>query len=444
MSRYTFNYKTLKDIREKADSLGVSLPLSENVDILGQGFDVGGVPIHNRMGVAPMEGFDSNPDGTPSELARQRYLGYAKGGAGLVWFEAITIVPEGRSSQKQLFLTKETLPAFQRLLEEMKETCLKHNGFVPYLVMQANHSGRYSRPNPEGRWERIIAYHHPEMEKDGLLPDSCIATDDYLERLEEEFGVAAELSREAGFDAFDVKSCHGYLLGELASAYTRKGKYGGSFENRFRLLLNGVRSAQRAQTKEFTITARINIYDNFAYPYGFGMAKDGSLEPDYEEPIRLLKLLHEDLGMPFVNLTMGDPHVQPHISRPYNLDDKFTPPEDPLTGVARMYSGIGVVKRAVPGLKISASAPSYLRHFAPNLAAGAIEQGICDHVCFGRLAFANPNFPNDVIAQGGLKPNQACVGCSKCSALGRAGRNAGCVIRNPEPYLQWYRDMIQK
>ncbi len=61
-------------------------------------------------------------------------------------------------------------------------------------------------------------------------------TDDYLKALEEKFGEAALLAREAGFDAVDIKSCHGYLLAELTSAFTRPGAYGGSYENRTRLL----------------------------------------------------------------------------------------------------------------------------------------------------------------------------------------------------------------
>ena len=444
MNQYRFHYQSLQDIRDRLDQLGVALPLSEDAGVLKEGFSIGNATIPNRMGIAPMEGFDSSPDGTPSELACRRYLRYAKGGAGLIWFEAVTIVPEGRSSQKQLFLNRETLPAFQRLIDEMREEGLKKNGYAPYLVMQANHSGRYSRPNLEARWEPIIAYNHPIMEKDNPIDSSRIATDEYLESLEERFGEAAELCKKAGFDAFDIKSCHGYLLGELASAYERKGKYGGSFENRFRLMINATRSAQCAQTKNFSIVARINIYDNFAYPYGFGMAKDGSLTPDYEEPLKLVKLLHEELGMPFINLSMGDPHIHPHVTRPYNQDDKFTQPEDPLAGVARMYEGTATIKRANPGLIVSASAPSYLRQFAPNLAAGAVNAGVCDHVCFGRLSFANPDFANNIMQNGGLKNKNTCITCSKCSSLGRAGEKAGCVIRDPDPYLKWYRELKGK
>ena len=62
----------------------------------------------------------------------------------------------------------------------------------------------------------------------------------------------------------DIKSCHGYLLAELASAYNRPGEYGGSFENRFRLLKNGIRAAKVYEDDSFMVTARVGIYDGYA------------------------------------------------------------------------------------------------------------------------------------------------------------------------------------
>lgn len=444
MEDYKFNYKSLADINKKLQEYGKSLPLSEKTDILGTSCNCGTFHLENRLGVAPMEGMDSLPNGAPSDLTRQRYIEFAKGGAGLIWYEAVSIVPEGRSTLKQLLLTEETLPVYQRMNDEIKEAGMKANGFAPVLVMQANHSGRYSRPNADVTPEPIIAFHHPYHEKDKPVDSSRIATDDYLKSLEEKFGEAASLAKRAGFDAIDIKSCHGYLLAELAGAYTRPGEYGGSFENRFRLLLNAIRSAQVVQDKNFSVVSRLNIYDNYPYPYGFGMAKDGSLTPDYEEPIRLIHIMHDELKMPYINVTMGNPHAQPFITRPCLRDKKFAPPEDPILGVVRMFEGAAAVKKEFPDLILSASAPSYLRQFSPNLAAGAIEAGYCDHVCFGRMAFANPYFANDIIHGEGLTPRNVCVTCSKCSELLRGGKFNGCVVHNSEIYLPYYKELTNK
>src|SRR5699024_3682893 len=149
--------------------------------------------------------------------------------------------------------------------------------------------------------------------------DSCIVSDDYLRALEEKFGEAARLAKEAGFDAVDIKSCHGYLLAELSSAYTRPGPYGGSYENRNRLLKNGIAAAKAWEDDHFMVTARLGIYDGYAYPYGFGVSPESGLAPDLREPIRLVRELHDEYGLAMVDLTMGNPYATTHITRPFDF-----------------------------------------------------------------------------------------------------------------------------
>ena len=143
-------------------------------------------------------------------------------------------------------------------------------------------------------------------------------TDDYLKALEEKFGEAALLAREAGFDAVDIKSCHGYLLAELTSAFTRPGAYGGSYENRTRLLKNAIRAAKVYETDDFMVTSRLGIYDGYAWPYGFGVSEGSGLTPDLAEPVRLVRELYDELGLSMVDLTMGNPYATTHVTRPFD------------------------------------------------------------------------------------------------------------------------------
>ena len=439
MQHEKFTYKSLDELKAKAESLKVHLPFSEDISVLAKPLAFGNVVLKNRLGIAPMEGADALPDGSPSRLTTRRYVREAEGGSGLIWFEAISIVPEGRSSAHQLMLTKDNLEQYKRFTEEIKEAGRKANGFAPYLVMQANHSGRYS--NPQGRPAPLIAYRHPEYEKLRPADDSCIVSDDYLKSLEEKFGEAALLAREAGFDAVDIKSCHGYLLAELNSAYNRPGQYGGSFKNRTRLLRNGIAAAKAYETEDFLVTARIGIFDGFAYPYGFGVKEEEGAVVNAEEPIRLIRSLYKDYGLPMVNLTMGNPYVSTHVTRPYD-HGKYVPDEHPLVGVARIINGIGAVKKAVPQMVISASGPSYLRQYSDLFAAGAIEEGLCDEMLFGRMSFANPGFANQIIKDGCMDVKKTCVACGKCGDLIRAGKPTGCVVRDTETYLGYYREYI--
>ena len=437
MAHEKFHYKSLEEVQAKAAELGLSLPFAADTSALTKPLTVRNITFPNRMGIAPMEGADSTPDGAPSEYTLRRYVNEAIGGSAVIWFEAISIVEEGRSSKTQLLLTRETLDAYKAFTAAIKEAGLKTNGFAPYLIMQANHSGRYS--NPDNQPAPMIAYRHPELEQYRAADDSCIVTDDYLKALEEKFGEAALLAKEAGFDAVDIKSCHGYLLAELSSAYTRPGKYGGSFENRTRLLRNGILAAKAYEDSSFMVTCRLGIYDGYAYPYGFGVSPESGLTPDLTEPIRLVRELHDTYGLDMVNLTMGNPYATTHVTRPFDKG-KYQPDEHPFIGLDRMIHGIGTVKKAVPEMTVFASAPSYLRRYADLYSAGAIEQGLCDGMLFGRMAFADPDFANEIIRDGRINPKRVCMTCGSCGDLIRAHKPTGCVIRDPETFMPFFRE----
>ena len=440
MSQERFHYKTLEEVKERAEELKVYLPFSSSTDILKTPLKVGNVTFHNRMGIAPMEGADSLEDGSPSDYTIRRYVNEAIGGSALIWFEAISIVPEGRSSKTQLLLTEENVESYKRMNEKIKEAGRKANGFEPYLIMQANHSGRYS--NPDNRPAPMIAYRHPQLEQYRAADDSCIVTDDYLKSLEESFGKAALLAKKAGFDAVDIKSCHGYLLAELLSAYDRPGEYGGNYENRTRLLKNGIKAAKVWEDENFQVTCRLGIYDGYEYPWGFGVSEGSGLKPDLKEPIRLVKELYGNCGIQMMNLTMGNPYATTHVTRPFDMG-KYEPEEHPFTGIGRMIAGIGEVKKAVPEMVIFGSAPTYLRQFADLYTAGAVEEGFCDGMLFGRMAFADPDYANEIIKNGRIDPKRVCMTCGKCGDLIRAHKPTGCVIRDPKTFMPFYKEFLE-
>ena len=101
MKHEKFKYKSLDEIKAKAQELKVHIPFAEDTRALLQEASFGNVRLKNRLGVAPMEGADALPDGSPSELTLRRYVRDAEGGSAMSWFEAISIVPEGRSSAHQ-------------------------------------------------------------------------------------------------------------------------------------------------------------------------------------------------------------------------------------------------------------------------------------------------------------------------------------------------------
>ena len=436
MPHESFHYASLDALRESADALDVRLPLSARTEVLREPLTLAGRTLRNRLAIQPMEGCDGTADGRPDALTLRRYRRFAQSGAALIWAEAVAVVPEGRANPRQLWLTEQNLDAFKAMTEDIRETALRESGFEPLLIMQATHSGRYAKP--DGPPAPMIAYHSPVFEKDKPLDDACIVTDDYLEALPERYAASARLARLAGFDGMDIKACHRYLICELLSAFERPGRYGGSFGNRTRLLREAVAAAKAAVPASFIVTSRLNLYDGFPYPYGWGVRGDGGLTPDMAEPVRLIELLHGELGMRLLNVTVGNPYVNPHVNRPYD-SGPYEPEEHPLEGVARICACTAEVKRHFPNLAVVSSGPSYLRQFSAHLAAGMVESGQADIVGFGREAFAYPAFAKDILESGRLDAGQCCIACSKCSQLMRAGSVAGCVVRDRAVYLPIYR-----
>ncbi len=429
-------YGTIEEFISQNRELETELPFSDNTDILKRSLDIGKKIIPNRLACQAMEGCDGNADGTPGELTLRRYDRFAKGGAGLIWYEATAVLPEGKANPRQLYINEGNLDAFARQVERIKETALRENGTEPVVIMQATHSGRYSKP--EGVPAPLIAYNNPIFEKDTPIDSDRIVTDEYIDRVKEALINASILAEKAGFDGVDIKACHRYLNCELLSAYERKGRYGGSFENRTRLLRESILGAMEVTDNSFIVSSRMNVYDGFPYPYGFGVREDTDIDVDLTEPTELIEIL-ASYGVKLLNITMGNPYFNPHVNRPF-AKGGYVHPEHPLEGVARMLNGIAEIKNSVPDIKIISSALSYLGVAAPFVAAGFIEQGGFDIAGFGRTIFAYPDFAKDILTKGETDKNKICLCCGKCTEIMRTpGGTPGCVIRDKEVYAPIYR-----
>ena len=393
------NYKGLK---QTLDGMNLYIPFSDDLSVLSKPLVINGKTINNRVVYQPMEGHDGNPDGSPGEQTIRRYKSFAKGGPGIIWVEAVPVLPEARGNPRQLYLNEDNLPQFKKLVEDMRAECLKENNREVFIVIQFTHSGRYS--NPQGTPAPVIAHHNIYLEQHFKPDESAIISDDGLKRYEEAMGKSAALAESAGFDGAEVKCCHGYLASELLTAYERPGEYGGCFENRVRLFLNCIKNARASTKSSFTVTSRLNIYDGCPHPWGFGADKDGT--PDLAEPLRLVEILRKG-GMKLLNLTMGSCH-QFYIIAPKN-----NAPEHPLAGIARMQSLTGKIKNANKDLYIVSSMYSYLQKFSPSAAAGSISEGISDMAGYGRLTFAYPDAARDILA-GRFDENKVCLCCNHC------------------------------
>lgn len=391
-----------------------------------------GKAIPNRVVFQPMEGCDGTADGSIGELTKRRYMRFAESGAGIIWFEAVSVCEEGRANPHQLWLREDNLESFRNLISDMRKTSLDKFGYEPVIVIQLTHSGRYAKPH--GTPEPIIAYHNKVYEAGKENLKYRVISDEECDALPSYYARSASLAYKAGFDGVDIKCCHGYLMDEFLSAYSRKGIYGGSFDNRTRLYFNCIDAVRNEIPDDMFITTRLSGYDGFEYPYGYGVSKDKN--PDFEEPEKILSILSSK-GIKLVNITIGNPYMIPHVNRPF-----IGGPEDGAIGLKRATEIIGHLQKDFPELDIIMSALTYPGIEAVNYADNCLEKGLCTFVGFGRMTFAYPQFYQDYLKNGTLDKNKVCLKCGNCSKMMRAGTVAGCPVRDKEVYLPYYKKAV--
>lgn len=449
--------------------LGLDLAVDPEVDpdgALAQPLGVAGREAANRFCVLPMEGWDGEADGSPSDLVRRRWQRFGAGGAGIVWAEATAVRPDGRANPRQLVIGEQAVAALAALRADLVAAHLDAGGDTPGPVagLQLTHSGRWSRP--DGAPRPRVAYRHPLLDaRVGLegggdtgaeASDGAVLDDGELDALVDDYVRAAVLARRAGFDFVDVKHCHGYLLHELLSAVDRPGRYGGDLGGRtafLRRVLDGI----RAEAPGLGLALRLSAFDVVPhepgpggrgvpvpgapdpYPYAFGGDGTG-LGVDLAETHELLRRA-ASWGVDLVSVTAGSPYSCPHVQRPayFPPSDGYDPPRDPLVEVDRLVRVTAELAGAHPDLTVVASGLSYLQQWLPHAGQALVAAGGAAAVGYGRMALSYPNLPGDVLAGRPLDVRRICRTLSDCTTAPRLGLVSGCY-----PYDPYYKALPER
>jgi 2,4-dienoyl-CoA reductase-like NADH-dependent reductase (Old Yellow Enzyme family) len=450
--------KTADIFRRHLETSGIELPFDETLvpateSPLARPLRDGAIRIGNRFCVLPMEGWDGTTDGEPSDLTRRRWRRFGAGGAKLIWGgEAVAVRHDGRANPKQLLMSERTEPALAALRDELVTSHRERFGSNAdgdlYLGLQLTHSGRFSRPNGWNRPEPLAAYAHPYLDK--RFPNGVpTMSDDEIDRLIDDFIDGARRAYAIGFQFIDIKHCHGYFAHELLSARDRRGKYGGSLENRTRFLFSVV-DGVRAAVPGLGIGVRLSVIDSVPYRktadgpgepesapdeyrYGFGAFDDCCLDRALEDGRALLRLL-QSRGIRWVCLTAGSPYYCPHVVRPalFPPIDGYEPPEDPLRGVARQIRVTATLKSEFPDMIFVGSAYSYLQEWLPNVAQYTVRHDMTDFVGLGRIMLSYPGLAADVLDGKPLVRKLFCRTFSDCTTGPRMGLVSGCYPLDPE------------
>lgn len=225
-----------------------------------------GLTIRNRIWVPPLCQYSVTArDGAPHDWHLVHLGAMAAGGAGLVIAEATAVSPEGRISDHDTGIwNDEQATAWARVTR-----FLRSQGAASGL--QLAHAGRKasiwpepmrrpgSQPLDEGGWPTVSA---SAIAFDGYREPVAL-DDDGILRVVEDFRLAARRAVAAGFDVVEVHAAHGYLVHQFLSPLSnvRTDRWGGSLENRARLLLEIVRAVRAEIGERMPLFVRFSATD---------------------------------------------------------------------------------------------------------------------------------------------------------------------------------------
>lgn len=261
-----------------------------------------GLEVPHRLWVSPMCQYSAD-DGMPQAWHLAHLGSFAIGRAGLVYTEATAVEPRGRISSADTGIwSDEQAAAWAEVVDFI------HEQGVPVAIQLAHagrkastrppYAGRGYLPEDEGGWRTLgpseVAY--------GRLPDPNPLTVEEIGEIVEAFGVAAERSVRAGFDAVEVHGAHGYLVDEFLSPLSnhRGDAYGGSFDNRIRFLVEIVERVRAAIPDTMPLFVRLS---------GTHWVDGGW---DIDDTVRLVPIL-ESAGVDFISISSGGNDSQQNI-----------------------------------------------------------------------------------------------------------------------------------
>lgn len=220
--------------------------------------------LKNRIVVSPMCQY-SSPDGFATDWHLVHLGARAVGGAGLIISEAAAVSPEGRITPDDLGIWQDAhLPMLRRITDFIKE-----QGCVAGI--QLAHAGRKAStlapwkghglvPETAGGWQVVAPSALPFADN---YPQPLALDEAGIQKVIADFRTAAQRTLAAGFQLIELHAAHGYLLHQFLSPLSnqRTDAYGGSFENRIRLLLEVVRATREVWPAELPLFVRLSATD---------------------------------------------------------------------------------------------------------------------------------------------------------------------------------------
>lgn len=364
---------------------------------------IGTVKVKNRLVMAPMGCGLANLDGTPSEDMIAFYEARAAGGAGIIIPEITRINDtHGAGLFRQLSVTKDRHIG---PLAELAQAVHKHGSRI---FIQLHHPGRETVSALIGGQPVVAPSPIPcklvKQETRGL-------TKDEIKQLIMQFIEGAARVQKAGCDGVELHAAHGYLLHQFLSPYTnkREDEYGGSFENRLRMIVEIIHGIRKECGPDFPVGVRLSV-EEF-------LDKTGVTEAyiHIQDGVKIAMAL-EQAGIDFIDVSCGLYETGMTCVEPVSFPQGWR--HDMLLAVKSH------VKIPVIGVSVFRE---------PAVAERFLEEGVVDFISMGRTWIAEEEWGKKVL-EGREKELRKCISCLRCfeslNENNAAGLPAECAL-NP-------------
>ena len=377
---------------------------------------IGRLELRNRIFMSPMGSNLAEEDGTCGERILRYYEARARGGAAMVIMGSVGVAwPRGSGNQRQVALSEDRFVApLARVADAIHAhgsriaVQLQHAGAI--AVNEPFHGLPFLVPSvPEAKaidWPvDLTADEKRDMFDKFFAPSVKIgyreATEDDIEWLLASFAAAAVRAREAGIDGVEIHGGHGYLFSSFLSPSSnrRTDHYGGSLENRARLLTEAVRRIRSAVGADYPVWCRL---DSEEY-----LKTDGI---SLEDAIRTVKLV-EQAGVDAVHVT-----AYADASKGISFTEAHTVAEP-----CKYVSNTAAIKAAarVPVIGVG--------RIEPGIADRLIAEGKLDFVAMARKLLADPELPAK-LAAGRPALIRPCIYCYTCISQIFLGSHTRCAV----------------
>ncbi|MBB6691011.1 NADH:flavin oxidoreductase [Cohnella xylanilytica] len=323
---------------------------------LNDSIRIGGLTLRNRLIMAPMQQYKGTPEGYATDHHVEFYSRRAKH-VSLVIVESTAVSPDGRLFPNDIGIFSDAhVEPLRRITDAV------HAEGTPAFI-QLSHGGRKSSPEVT---KRLVAPSAIAYDETYGTPEELSVAD--IAAIVEQYRLAAKRSVQAGFDGIEIHAAHGFLMNQFMSPLSNKRTdgYGGTPENRARLLRESLAAIRSEVGKEYPVIVRVSATDYH----------EGGLTP--EDWARMLKPLESDLDAIDVS-TGGLLPVQP----------------------ADVYDAYQVPHAAAikPHFRIPVIAVGLIR--TRSLANRILEDRLADAVAIARPLIDDPDYGERMLAAAG-------------------------------------------